>query len=76
MQDFKIVIVDDCSTDNSCAVVGNFFVTFGERFERSLNRYEKISCNNNRGVVFGVDSGKRRNSTDRQLGYFGICPER
>ena len=33
LQDFEVIIVDDCSTDNSCAVVGNFFATFGERLK-------------------------------------------
>lgn len=30
-QDFEIVIVDDCSTDSSCALVKNFSEAFGDR---------------------------------------------
>ena len=30
-QDFEILIADDCSTDNSRAVVGNFYAQFGDR---------------------------------------------
>ncbi len=26
-QDFEIIIVDDCSTDNSCAIVENYIAT-------------------------------------------------
>lgn len=32
-QDFEIVIADDCSTDNSRAVVENFFANFGDRLK-------------------------------------------
>ena len=28
-QDFEIIVVDDCSTDNSCAVVENFIANHG-----------------------------------------------
>ena len=33
LQDFEVIVVDDCSTDNSCAVVGNFSATFGDRLK-------------------------------------------
>lgn len=32
-QDFEIIIADDCSTDNSRAVVENFFAHFGDRLK-------------------------------------------
>ena len=28
-QDFEVIVVDDCSTDNSCAVVENYIQTQG-----------------------------------------------
>lgn len=31
--DFEVIVVDDCSTDNSRAVVENFFATFGDRLK-------------------------------------------
>ena len=32
-KDFEVIVVDDCSTDNSCAVVENFSATFGDRLK-------------------------------------------
>ena len=32
-QDFDVIVVDDCSTDNSRAIVNNFFDTFGGRLK-------------------------------------------
>lgn len=32
-KNFEVIVVDDCSTDNSCAVVGNFSATFGDRLK-------------------------------------------
>lgn len=32
-QNFEVIVVDDCSTDNSCAVVGNFSARFGDRLK-------------------------------------------
>ena len=33
LKNFEIVVADDCSTDNSVAVVQNFFATFGDRLK-------------------------------------------
>ena len=33
MQDFEVIIVDDCSTDSSLAVANSFFEKFGERLK-------------------------------------------
>ena len=33
LQDFEIIVADDCSTDNSRAVVENFFANFGGRLK-------------------------------------------
>ena len=39
LQDFEIIVVDDCSTDNSRAVVENFFAKFGDRLKlATLNK--------------------------------------
>lgn len=32
-QDFEVIIVDDCSTDNSCAVVENYLKRGGAEFK-------------------------------------------
>ena len=32
-QDFEVIVVDDCSTDSSCAEVENFMPKFGERLK-------------------------------------------
>lgn len=32
-QDFEVIVVDDCSTDSSCAVVEGFMPKFGERLK-------------------------------------------
>ena len=32
-QDFEVIVVDDCSTDSSCAVVESFIPKFGERLK-------------------------------------------
>ena len=32
-QDFEVIVVDDCSTDNSCAVVENYIPKFGGRLK-------------------------------------------
>lgn len=39
-QDFEIIVVDDCSTDNSCKVVENYIKSFGEKIK--LVRRKKI----------------------------------
>ena len=41
LQDFEIIIVDDCSTDSSCAVVESYAEKFGGRLK--LSRTEKNS---------------------------------
>ena len=33
MQDFEIIVVDDCSIDNSLKIVESFFATFGDRLK-------------------------------------------
>ena len=33
LKNFEIIVVDDCSTDNSRAVVENFFAKFGDRLK-------------------------------------------
>ena len=33
LQNFEVIVVDDCSTDSSCALVENFSVTFGDRLK-------------------------------------------
>ena len=38
--DFEVIVVDDCSSDNSRAVVENFFATFGDRL-----KFAKLSAN-------------------------------
>ena len=40
-QDFEIIVVDDCSTDSSPAIVKNYILKFGERL--TLTRTEKNS---------------------------------
>lgn len=35
-QDFEVIVVDDCSTDGSRAVVENFFAQFGDRLKLML----------------------------------------
>ena len=45
-QDFEVIIVDDCSTDNSVAVAQNFSAKFGERL-----RLAKLSENSGRPGV-------------------------
>ena len=40
-QDFEVIIVDDCSTDNSCAVVENYIPKFSGRLK--FSRMEKNS---------------------------------
>ena len=40
-QDFEVIVVDDCSTDNSCAVVESYVTKFGGRLK--LSRMEKNS---------------------------------
>lgn len=32
-QNFEVIVVDDCSTDSSCALVENFSATFGDRLK-------------------------------------------
>ena len=45
-QDFEIIVADDCSTDNSRAVVKSFFATFGDRL-----RLMKLSKNSTCAAV-------------------------
>ena len=40
-QDFELIVVDDCSTDSSCAVVENYAERFGGRLK--LTRMQKKS---------------------------------
>ena len=53
-QDYEIIIVDDCSTDNSCAVAESYLEKFGERL--SLWHMEKNSGSGamprNKGLMF------------------------
>lgn len=52
-QDFEVIVVDDCSTDNSCAVVENYIPKFGGRLK--LSRMQKNSggpgAPSNKGVA-------------------------
>lgn len=41
LQDFEVIVVDDCSSDNSCAVVESYAEKFGGRLK--LAHMEKIS---------------------------------
>ena len=46
MQDFEIIVVDDCSIDNSLKVVESFFATFGDKLKvttAAVQEFREIS---------------------------------
>ena len=45
MQDFHLLIVDDCSTDSSVTCVKNFFKKYNRQ-------YELVECKKNNGIAF------------------------
>jgi glycosyltransferase involved in cell wall biosynthesis len=55
-QDFHLLIVNDCSTDNSEAIVRHFF-------EKEPRQYELISFENNRGIGYSRHFSERHAST-------------
>ena len=52
LQDFEVIIVNDCSTDSSCAVVGNYISKFGRRMKLFDNeRNSGAGVTRNRGLL-------------------------
>ena len=53
-QDFEVIVIDDCSTDNSRAVVEDYAEKFGERLklERTLKNSGSGAFPRNKGVKF------------------------
>lgn len=54
--DFDLLLVNDCSTDDSCSIVNDFF----RRYHR---RYELISFDENKGICYARNFCERHAST-------------
>ena len=56
MQDFHLLIINDCSTDGSVAIVEEFF-------EQHPRQYEIVSFNNNQGIGHARFYAERKSTT-------------
>lgn len=56
MKDFHLLIVDDCSTDDSAAVIKNFF-------EANPREYELVSFEQNKGIGYARHFAERKAQT-------------